>query len=123
MASAQPRTSSRSLFNQLGILPVPCQYIISVTNFVISNQENFQTHSSINSINTNNKYHLHRPNANPSCFKKRTFDAGIKIFNSLPPSLSILKNDKVKFKVALKKYLLTHSFYSADEFFMFNDNP
>jgi hypothetical protein len=31
-------------------------------------------------------------------------------------------NEKAKFKVALKKYLNTHSFYSVDEFFMCNDN-
>jgi len=38
-------------------------------------------------------------------FKKRTFYAGIKIFNSLPSSVTVLKNDKTKFKAALKKYL------------------
>ena len=46
------------------------------------------------------------------------FHAGIKIFNSLPPSVTILKNDKEKFKAALGEYLQTHSFYSVDEFFM-----
>jgi len=54
---------------------------------------------------------------------KSTFYAGIKIFKILPPSLTVLKNDKVKFKVALKKYLLTQSFYSVDEFFMYKYNP
>jgi hypothetical protein len=29
---------------------------------------------------------------------------------------SILMNEKVEFKVALKRYLNTHSFYSVDEF-------
>jgi hypothetical protein len=43
---------------------------------------------------------------------------GIKILNNLPPSLTILYNDKAKFKAALRKYLNTHSFHSADEFFM-----
>jgi hypothetical protein len=38
---------------------------------------------------------------------------GIRIFNSL------LKNKKTQFKVTLKWYLNTHSFYSADEFIMF----
>jgi hypothetical protein len=33
--------------------------------------------------------------------KKRTFNAGIKIYNSLPSSLTILKNEKAKFRVAL----------------------
>jgi len=30
-------------------------------------------------------------------FKESTFYAGIKLFNSLPPSVTILKNDKAKF--------------------------
>ena len=123
MAVAQPRTSSRSLFKQVDILPVPCQYIISLTNFVISNQENFQISSSIISINTCNKHHLHRPNANPSCFQKCTFNVGTNIFNLLTPSLSVLKNDKAKFKVALRKYLLTHSVFCRLIFLMYNNNP
>ena len=67
--------------------------------------EIFQTNSSIHNINTRNKHHLHRANNNPPCIQKRTFYAGIKIFNSLPLSLTILKNDKVKFRAALRKYL------------------
>jgi len=43
------------------------------------------------------------------------------IFNTLPPSVTILKNDKAKFKDALEKYLHTHSFYIVDEFFMGKD--
>ena len=61
--------------------------------------------------------HLHRPNANLHCFQKSTFYADIKISNSLPSSRTILKNDKVRFKAALRKYLNTHSIYSADELF------
>ena len=68
MAGAQPRTSCRSLCRQLEILPVSCQYILSLTSFIIDNQEIFQTNSSIHNINTRNKLHLHRPNANLSCF-------------------------------------------------------
>jgi len=88
-----------------------------VMNFVIKNQEIFQTNLSIHNINTRNKL-LRRPNANLSCFQKSTFYAGIKIFNSLPPSVTIVKNDKVKFKATLRKHLHTNSFYYVDEFFM-----
>ena len=42
MAGAQPRTSCRSLFTQLEILPVQCWYILSLMNFLIINQETFQ---------------------------------------------------------------------------------
>jgi len=52
MAGAQPRTSCTSLFKQSEIIPVPCQYILSLTNFIINKQENFQTNLSIHSINT-----------------------------------------------------------------------
>jgi IS1 family transposase len=121
MVGAQPRTPCRSLFKKLEILPVPCQYIFSLMNFILNNQEHFQTNSSIHSIDTSNMHHLHRPNANLSCFQKSTFYAGITIFNRLPLSLTSLKNEKTKFKAALRKYLNTHSSYLLDEFFMYKD--
>ena len=39
-------------------------------SFFIGNQDKFLTNSSLNSINTRNKHHLHRPIANLSCFQK-----------------------------------------------------
>jgi hypothetical protein len=116
MAVAKHKPSCRSLFKQLEILPVPCQYILSFMSFIINNQEIFQTNSPINNINTSNKHHLHGPKTNQSCFKKKsTFYVGIKIFNSLQPSVTILKNDKAKFKAAVRKCLHTHPFNSVDE--------
>jgi hypothetical protein len=106
---------------QLEILPVPCQYTLSLMNFIISNQKNFQKYTSINTINTSHKHHLHRPNANLYIFQKRTFYVGIKIFNSLPHSQIILENEKAKFKAALRKDLNTHSLYPVDEFFVCKD--
>ena len=61
-------------------------------------------------------------NANLPCLQKSTSYAGIKIFNSLPVNVTILKNDKAKFKTALRKYLHTHSSYSIVEFFMCNND-
>jgi len=102
MAGVQPRTSCRSLFKQLEILPLPCQYILSLMSFIINHQEIFHTNSSICNINTGFQ-HL-RPNANLSCFQKSTLYAGMKIFNRIPPSVTILKNNKAKFKATLRKY-------------------
>jgi hypothetical protein len=62
---------------------------------------------------------LHRPIANLSCFQKSAYCADIKIFNSLPPSLKTVLDKKDKIKVALKRYLNAHSFYSVDEFLQF----
>jgi hypothetical protein len=91
-------------------------------NFIVSNQDNFHTNSSIYNSKQRNKHHLHRPNANLSHFKKSTFYAGIKVFNSLPHSLKVLKNEKAKFHLVLRKYLNIHSFYSVDEFFIYRDD-
>jgi IS1 family transposase len=123
MVGAQSRTPCRSLFKKLEILPVPCQYIFSLLSFIVNNQEKFQTNSSVHNINTRNKHHLHRPNANLSCFQKSTLYDAIRIYNSLPCSLTSLKKEKAKLKEALKIYLNTHSFYSIDEFFMCKNNP
>jgi hypothetical protein len=65
MAGAHLRISCKSVFKQLDILPVPCHYTLPLMNFIINNnQENFHKNSSIHNINTRNKYHIHRPNAN-----------------------------------------------------------
>ena len=55
------------------------------------------------------------PNPTHLVFKKVHFCC-IRIFNNLPPSVTILKNNKAKFKAALRRYLHTHSFYSVDAF-------
>ena len=115
MVGAYPTTSCR-LFIKVEILPVPSHYIYSLMNFFVSNQENFQTNSSIHTIITSNKHHLHRPSPNLSCFQKSAFYCGIRIFNSLPQSITNLKNEKTQFKVALEGYLNACSFYPVDEF-------
>jgi hypothetical protein len=63
-------------------------------------------------------YYLHKPAANLSCFQKSTYCAGVKIFSNLPSYLKRLMNEKAQFKIALKWYLNTHSFYSVDEYLL-----
>ena len=109
MDVAQPGISCISLF-----IHVPCQYTLPLVNFIINNQEIFQTNSFIHKINTRNKHHPHRRNANLSRFQKSTFYASIKILNTLPPSLRILNSDRAEFKTAVRQYQDTHSTYSAD---------
>ena len=75
---------------------------------IVINQENFQPNSPVHNISTRNKHHLHRPNASLSCFQKSIFCDAIRIFSSVPHSLTILKNYKAEFKVAPE--LLKYSF-------------
>ena len=107
------------LFPHAVIIP---SFLFWSLNFLIGNQEKFQTNSSLHNINTRNKHHLHRPVANLSCFQKGASYSGIRIFNSLLRSITNLKSEKTQFKVALKKFLNAHSFYSMDEFFTCTDD-
>jgi hypothetical protein len=122
MADVKPRISCRTLFKRPEILPLPCEYILSLMKFIVNNQEPFQTNSAVHSVNTRSKHPLHRPIANLACFQESAFYTGIKIFNCLSSSLTNLKNKKSQFKVALKSYLNTHSFYSVDEVLMFEND-
>jgi hypothetical protein len=56
-------------------------------NFVVNNQEMFETHSSIHSVNIRNTHHLNRTNVTPSCVQESAFYAGTKIFSSAPFSI------------------------------------
>jgi hypothetical protein len=91
-------------------------------NVVVTNQELYQTNSAIHSVNTRNRDHLHRLVASLLCFQKSACYAGIKIFNSLASNLRSLMNKKAQFRVALKRYLNTHSFFSLEEFLMFKND-
>jgi hypothetical protein len=73
-------------------------------------------------INTRNENQLHKPIANLSHLRKSAYYAGIKVLSNLPPSLTIIVNKKEQFKVALKRYLITHTFYFVDEFVIFTNN-
>jgi len=84
--------------------------------FIVNNLQNFQTYFVIHGVNTRDKYQLPRPTVNLSCIKKRAFYSSIKILNSLPTYILKLKQKKPKFKVALREYLIAHTFYSLDEF-------
>jgi len=95
---------------------------IFTDHFLVDNQENFQTNLTVYNIVKRNKDHFHRPISNLPSFQKSAFHCGIRIFNSLPHSLTNLKNAKSKFKAILKMYLNTHFFYSIDKFLMCTDD-
>ena len=102
MAGAHRKTPCRSLFKKIRGFACSCQCIFSLMNFFVNNQENFQTNSSVRSINTRNKHHLYRSIAHLSYFQKSAFNSGIRIFNGLPHCLTDLKNERAQFKVSLK---------------------
>ena len=76
----------------------------------------FQMNSSVHEINTRYKNQLTLHSVRLPAIRRGTTYSAVKVFNKLPPCVSGLKNDKVVFKPALRKYLLTRVFYSVEEF-------
>jgi hypothetical protein len=78
--------------------------------------EKFQTNSGIHSIPTGNRYNLHVPNTNLSKYQKGVYHYRYKLFSKLPPNMRSSNQDIKMFKPELKEYLLSHAFYSVEEF-------
>ena len=98
MCGREPRASCRGLFRKLEILPVPCQYILSLMLFIIDNPNNFQTGFEIHGLHTWSKNQLFIPIANLTSVQKGIAYSGTKIYISLPSNILNLKNDKKQFK-------------------------
>ena len=79
-----------------------------------------KTLSVVTSIYSTDSNDLHLPQVSRTIYQKRVHYSGIKIFNGLSRAIKDISSEPKKFKVALKHYLLTLSFYSLDEFFLAN---
>jgi hypothetical protein len=101
MAIAKPRNSCRSMCKRSEIVTFPCEYIFSLMNLIVNNQEHFQTNSVLRSVSTGSRHNL-------LYFQKRACYCGIKNFDDLPCSLKSLTSKKVQFKAPWKilKYTL-----------------
>lgn len=84
--------------------------------YIVYNMHYLQTNSSVHEINTGYKNKLHVPSVRLSTKQKGTTYSAFKILNMLPTRISVLKNGKIVFKPALRKYLFTPVFYSVEEF-------
>ena len=116
MSGLGPRSSCRSLYRKLNILPIACQYILSSMLFIVDNQKDFLTNAYANSLDTRNKNCLYLPVLSLSCVQKGFSYSGVKIFNSLPSNIQSHRNDTKRVKNKLYRYLIIHSFYSITEF-------
>jgi len=98
------------LVKDLNILPIRSQYIYSLLLFVTKNKEQFLCNSQVHKINTRQTFYLYVPTAFLTVYQKGVYYSEIKIYNHLPTATKDLFDDKNKFKLALKRYLLHNSF-------------
>jgi hypothetical protein len=89
---------------------------------LINNRHNFEMNSEIHSINTRTKSDLHHPSTHLSVFQKGIYYAEIKVFNNLPVAIKDQSHNTKQFKLELKNFLYSHSFYMLDEYFKYKTN-
>ncbi|PNF25488.1 hypothetical protein B7P43_G05930 [Cryptotermes secundus] len=87
---------------------------------VVKNRECYITNSDVHARNTRFNHDLHLPVVNLMIFQKGGWYSGIKLHNHLSPELKQLSYDIPGFKVALKKFLITNSFYTVEEYYCWN---
>jgi hypothetical protein len=116
MAGVKSRVSCRKLFWKFNLLPLASEFILCLLSYVVENLDKFKRNTDVHNLNTRRKYDLHIPNTNLTKHKKGVYYTGIKLFNNLLPTIKSLNQDTKVLKPALKDYLLTHSFYSVDDF-------
>ena len=60
---------------------------------------------------------LYLPQANLTIYQKGAYYSGIKFFNNLSSEIKNVAGNQKKFKIALKKFWYTYSFYTLEEYF------
>jgi hypothetical protein len=109
--------SCHPIFETLNILPLYSQYIFPLSTFVVKNIDAFKSNSALHSINTKQGLDLHPPTINLTEAQKAAYYCGIKIFSNLSQNFKHLSQDSNKMILALKKFLLSGSVYSYNEYF------
>jgi hypothetical protein len=89
---------------------------------IIQTDINFFTFSALvavirNDLRPRHKNDLHLPHACLTTYQRGVLYSGVKIFNALPMAIKDTSGNPRKFKVVLKHYLLTHSYYDLEELF------
>jgi hypothetical protein len=107
--------SCRELFKDLKILPLHSEYIFSLSLFVVKNKD--QSNQENHSINTIYSINLHLPTSSLAVYQRGLTIMELRVFNHLPPNIKSLSNEVRLLQPALKRFLLSNSFYSLDGYF------
>jgi len=86
----------------------------------VNNKHLFTKSLEVHNHDTRYANDFHLPISNFKKYQKRAHYADINIFNHLPPHIKCVANETQVFKLALKRFLLSDSFYTAEEYFNSN---
>jgi hypothetical protein len=82
--------------------------------FVVQNKNLFMTNNENHNLDTRQRNNLYLPQANLNIYQKGAYYSGIKIFNI--KEIKNIADNQNKFKISLKKFLHTYSFYTIEEY-------
>ena len=114
--------SSKKLFLNFKILPLPSQYIFPLLSFMIRTKNQFPVNSKIYHFDTRQHANFHQTSVNVTEYQKGASNLGGKVFNMLPSNKKIESNKPKKFKMSLQNFLYENSFYSLDEYFSLSES-
>jgi hypothetical protein len=77
-------------------------------------------HNDNHNVETRQRENLHLPHTRLTLCQNGVYFNGIRSYNKLPLYLKELVESPKIFKRTLKKYLVSHCFYSLDEFYDVN---
>jgi hypothetical protein len=84
---------------------------------VTNNKGYFTANSENYSMHTMHSNELHLPQMNLAIYKNRVCYSGVKIFNNLPSDIKNTSGNLKRFKRFLKHVLITHAFYTSEEYY------
>jgi hypothetical protein len=90
--------------------------MLALLMFAVQNKNLFMTNNENHNLDTRQRNNLYLPQANLTIYQKGAYYSGIKIFNNLPLEIKNIADNKNIFKIALNKFLHTHSFYTIEAY-------
>ena len=108
------RESCKDAFRELGLLTLPCLYILEVVLFCKSKCTLVQG-KEIHNYETRGRNSFRLQQHRTAAFSNLPKQVGVKLINHLPEVLKNIQNFN-QFKARLKHLLVSHVFYSVEEF-------
>jgi len=90
--------------------------MLSLLMFVVQNKNLLMSNNENHNLDTRQRNNLYLPQAILTIYRKGAYYSGIKIFNNLPLEIKNIAHNQNKFKIALKKFLHTYTFYIIEEY-------
>lgn len=115
------RGTCRRAFKSFYILTLPCVFILEVILFVFDNPTLFKKNEDVHEQNTRRKGDLRMNKCKLLIGRRNVLHLGASFYNRLPLRIKKPKTSRNSFKQDVKHYLITHCFYSVDDFLQMNE--